>query len=85
MLAVAAFLTVFTRAESVDGIRGLADRILNGHGDDFDFVLTTQHEPWSRWNIPENDNYTVKALHNGKTSIEGTTFNALARGYVPFI
>ena len=82
VLAVAACLTAFARADSVDGIRGLADRILNGHDDDFDFVLTTQYEPWSRWNIPHNDNYTVKALHNGKICIEGTTLNALARGYV---
>lgn len=82
VLAVAAFLTAFARAESVDGIRGVADRMLNGHGDDFDFVLTTQNERWSRWNIPDNDNYTVKSHDNGKIRIEGTTLSALSRGCV---
>ncbi|KAJ5820619.1 alpha-N-acetylglucosaminidase [Penicillium riverlandense] len=80
VLAVAACLTTFARAESVDGIRGLANRILNGHGDAFDFVLTTQNEPWSRWKIPDNDNYTVKSYDNGKIRIEGTTLSALSRG-----
>ena len=66
------------RAESVDGIKGLADRMLNGRSDEFDFVLTRQNEPWSRWNIPGNDSYTIK--NNGKIRIEGTTLSALARG-----
>ena len=67
-------------AESIDGIKSLADRLLHGHGDDFKFSLTSQHEPWSRWNVPENDEYTVKACDGRKICIEGSTLSALARG-----
>lgn len=66
--------------QPVDGIKGLADRLFNGHGDDFEFSLTTEHEPWSRWNQPSNDNYTVTKSENGKIHVQGTTLNALARG-----
>ena len=83
VLLLATCLTAFA-SESVDGIRALADRVLNGHGDDFDFVLTVQHEPWSRWNIPDNDNYSVSACDSGNIRIEGTTLSALSRGYVGF-
>ena len=79
-VAVAACLTALARAESVDGIKGLASRIF-GHADDFDFVLTRQNEPWSRWNIPSNDSYAVNPSGNdGKIRIEGSTLSALARG-----
>ncbi|PHH83099.1 hypothetical protein CDD83_3064 [Cordyceps sp. RAO-2017] len=71
---------VLAEAQSTDGIKGLADRLLKGHGDDFEFVLTTHHERWSRWNPPSNDNYTVRASPGGKIRIEGTTLSALARG-----
>lgn len=81
VLLLATCLTAFA-SESVDGIKALAERVLNGHGDDFDFVLTAQHEPWSRWNVPDNDNYTVSACDHDKIRIEGTTLSALARGYV---
>lgn len=80
VLAAAACLLAFGRAESVEGIRSLADRLLNGHGEDFDFVLTRQNEPWSCWYFPDNDSYTVTPFDDGRIRIEGTTLSALARG-----
>ncbi|KAJ6445407.1 HC-toxin efflux carrier TOXA [Purpureocillium lavendulum] len=50
------------KKQSVSGIKGLADRLLNGHGDAFEFSLTTEHDNWSRWNHPSNDNYTTLHL-----------------------
>ena len=65
---------------SVHGIKGLADRLLNGYSDEFEFSLTTEHDNWSRWNAPPNDNYTVTVSDNGKIHVQGTTLSALARG-----
>lgn len=65
---------------STNGISALANRLLPGHGDAFEFKLTTAHENWSRWNPPVNDNYTVRAGKKRKIRIEGTSLNALARG-----
>ena len=67
-------------ASSTAGIEKLAARLFHGQNDTFEFVLTAQHDNWSRWNVPVNDNYTVKAATNGKVLIQGTTLNALARG-----
>ncbi|OAQ71433.1 alpha-N-acetylglucosaminidase [Pochonia chlamydosporia 170] len=66
--------------QSVDGIKGLANRLFGGHADQFEFSLTEEHERWSRWNQPSNDNYTVTVTTNGKIIIKGTTLSALARG-----
>ena len=65
--------------DAVKGIRDVADRWLQGHGDSFIFELTKKHENWSRWNTPENDNYTITS-NDGKIHIQGTTLSALARG-----
>lgn len=84
VLLVAAFLLSAvadqTPDNSLHGIQGLADRLFNGHSEDFEFSLTTQHENWSRWNAPPNDNYTVSVSDNGKIHVQGTTLSALARG-----
>ena len=80
VLALTGCSSLLVGAESTDGIKSLADRMLHGHGDDFKFSLTSQHELWSRWNVPENDEYTVKACDGGKICIEGSTLSALARG-----
>lgn len=82
LIGVACVLPLFGNAQPVDGIRDLANRLLQGHGDDFDFYLTTNHTRASRWNPPSNDNYTVTASGNGRIRVEGTTLSALARGYV---
>ncbi|OAA35286.1 Alpha-N-acetylglucosaminidase [Metarhizium rileyi] len=80
-----AFAAVFSSplanalATATSGISKLADRLFHGQGSAFDFVLTTHHDDWSRWNPPVNDNYTVKCA-DGKIRVEGTTLNALARG-----
>ena len=74
------FSPILAKSLSVDGIKGLADRLLNGRGGDFEFSLTSEHEPWSRWNQPSNDNYTVSKSENGKIRVQGTTLSALARG-----
>lgn len=68
--------------DAVAGIRSLADRLFKGHADTFDIVLTEQHETWSRWNPPKNDNYTVSAGKDGKILVEGTTLSALSKGCV---
>ncbi|KAG6023275.1 hypothetical protein E4U19_004463 [Claviceps sp. Clav32 group G5] len=72
--------TARASVSSTDGISALANRLLPGHGDTFEFKLTTAHENWSRWNPPVNDNYTVRAGKRRKICIEGTSLNALARG-----
>ncbi|KAM4067066.1 alpha-N-acetylglucosaminidase (NAGLU) tim-barrel domain-containing protein [Hirsutella rhossiliensis] len=65
---------------TTDGIKGLADRLLPGQGDSFDFVLTARNDAWSRWNPPTNDHYTVAGSPGGRIRVEGTTLSALARG-----
>lgn len=80
LLLAVVILPVLAEPPSIDGIRGLADRLLNGRGDDFEFSLTAEHENWSRWNQPQNDEYTVSVSDNGKVRVEGTTLSALARG-----
>jgi hypothetical protein len=65
--------------DAVKGVRDLADRWLHGHSDSFLFELTEEHENWSRWNTPGNDNYTINA-NGGKIHIRGTTLSALAYG-----
>jgi hypothetical protein len=81
-LALAAVLSLPSTnalATATDGIAKLADRLFNGQSSAFEFVLTAEHDNWSRWNPPVNDNYTV-ASAKGKIRVEGTTLNALARG-----
>lgn len=80
LLAAALVSSALAASDSVEGIRGLADRLLNGHGDDFEFSLTVEVDNWSRWNQPSNDNYTVSVAENGKIHVQGTTLSALARG-----
>ena len=81
IFSAVAMLPLATEATtSTQGITQLADRLLNGQGDAFEFVLLGQHENWSNSNAAVNDNYTVKAGGQGKIRIEGTTLNALARG-----
>ncbi|KHN96120.1 Alpha-N-acetylglucosaminidase [Metarhizium album ARSEF 1941] len=75
----AAATTTTTTTTTTTGISELADRLFNGQGSAFEFVLTTRHGNWSRWNPPVNDSYTVQNA-NGKIRVEGTTLNALARG-----
>lgn len=58
--------SVLANAASMDGIRALADRFLDGKGDAFEFTLSETNGNWSRWNAPTNDNYTVAAAKNGK-------------------
>jgi hypothetical protein len=70
--------SLLVSAESIDGIKALATRLFQGHGDEFEFILTAKNERPSRWNPPKNDNYTVSSK-NGKIHIEGTTLSALAR------
>lgn len=72
----------FQRAQSVDGIKALADRLFQGHSDAFVFKLASHHDTWSRWNTPSNDNYSVEACsdNHGKICISGTNVSALARG-----
>lgn len=72
---------LLANAASIDGIRALADRFLDGKGDAFEFTLSENNGNWSRWNAPTNDHYTVAAAMNGKIHIQGTTLSALARGY----
>ncbi|TQV96126.1 alpha-N-acetylglucosaminidase [Cordyceps javanica] len=79
-LCVGAGLLAHAAPTSTDGIRALADRFLDGKGDTFEFTLSGDHDRWSRWNAPVNDNYTVAASENGKIRIHGTTLSALARG-----
>lgn len=82
-LVLATLLSVSTvdASSSTSGIAALANRLLPGHSDAFEFKLTAENENWSRWNPPVNDNYTVKAGgQKGKILVEGTTLNALARG-----
>lgn len=78
-LAVAGVVAAGESA-SVAGIQALAKRLFHGHETQFDFQLTQKNENWSRWNVPENDNYTVSSS-NGKIQIKGTSLSALARGY----
>ncbi|KAF5128450.1 Alpha-N-acetylglucosaminidase [Metarhizium anisopliae] len=81
-LALAAVLSLpiaDAAAATTSGISKLADRLFNGQGSAFEFVLTTRPEDWSRWNPPVNDNYTVQGAR-GKIRVEGTSLNALARG-----
>lgn len=81
-LALAAVLSLpiaDAAAATTSGISKLADRLFNGQGSAFEFVLTTRPEEWSRWNPPVNDNYTVQGAR-GKIRVEGTSLNALARG-----
>ena len=80
LLATSILRPVAAKEQPLDGIKGLADRLLSGHGDAFEFELTEQHDSWSRWNHPSNDNYTVSAGHDGKSHVQGTTLSALARG-----
>ncbi|KAL3961405.1 hypothetical protein ACCO45_002928 [Purpureocillium lilacinum] len=80
LLATSILRPVAAKEQPLDGIKGLADRLLSGHGDAFEFELTEQHDSWSRWNHPSNDNYTVSAGHDGKIHVQGTTLSALARG-----
>lgn len=67
---------------SLDGIHNFANRLFDGQADSFFFELTGDHKLWSRWNQPVNDNYTVFEDGSGKIRVQGTTVNALARGYV---
>ncbi|KAJ3497599.1 hypothetical protein NLG97_g1783 [Lecanicillium saksenae] len=78
--AAASAIAAGTTAQA-PGIRALAGRLLGDvkYENQFDFHLTENHEPWSRYNIPPNDNYSVTAL-DGKIRVEGTTLIALARG-----
>ncbi|OAQ91320.1 alpha-N-acetylglucosaminidase [Purpureocillium lilacinum] len=80
LLATSILRPVAAKEQPLDGIKGLADRLLSGQGDAFEFELTEQHDNWSRWNHPSNDNYTVSAGHDGKIHVQGTTLSALARG-----
>ncbi|KAG5941498.1 hypothetical protein E4U53_007399 [Claviceps sorghi] len=84
LLAVPTLIVVPTAVaspSSTDGILALANRLLPGAGNAFEFRLTgADQEKWSRWNPPVNDNYTVGAGGQGKIRIEGTSLNALARG-----
>ena len=84
LLCIVASFVSCTIAESpstsTDGIKGLANRLLGSRAGDFAFTLTEEHEKYSRWNQPKNDNYTV-SQDNGKIHIQGTTLSALARGY----
>lgn len=68
-------------AVTVAGIQALAKRLLGSRDDQFEFHLTEQHDYWSRYNVPANDNYTVTSS-GGKIRVEGTTLSALARGLV---
>lgn len=79
ILGLAIVLSSPVSAKSTNGIKALATRLFKGHGDEFEFVLTTNNERPSRWNPPTNDTYTVSSK-NGKIYIEGTTLSALARG-----
>ncbi|XWW98091.1 hypothetical protein V2A60_006087 [Cordyceps javanica] len=79
LLSTLAAAAVNARPEtSIAGIRSLAKRLFQGHDAQFEFQLTQEHENWSRWNIPGNDNYTVSSKE-GKIHVQGTTLSALAR------
>ena len=82
LLSVTAFAVTpaFARPQPVDGIIGLANRLLDGAGDAFEFSLTAENENWSRWNQPLNDNYTVTKADGGRILVRGTSLSALARG-----
>lgn len=79
-IAAGLLLCGFGKSTSTDGIAGLANRLLGQHGNDFEFLLTTEQQKYSRWNQPTNDNYSVSSGDNGKIRIDGTTLSALARG-----
>ncbi|TQV91796.1 alpha-N-acetylglucosaminidase [Cordyceps javanica] len=79
LLSTLAVAAVNARPEtSIAGIQSLAKRLFQGHDAQFEFQLTQEHENWSRWNIPGNDNYTVSSKE-GKIHVQGTTLSALAR------
>jgi thiamine monophosphate kinase len=80
-IVIALLFCAFGESASTDGIAGLANRLLSQHGDDFEFVLTTEQQNYSRWNQPTNDNYIVSDYGDGRIRIEGTTLSALARGF----
>ncbi|OAA53336.1 Alpha-N-acetylglucosaminidase [Cordyceps fumosorosea ARSEF 2679] len=79
ILLAAAPTAAAVHEASVAGIQGLARRLFQGRDAQFEFELTREHENWSRWNVPDNDNYTVSSS-NGKIRVQGTTLSALARG-----
>lgn len=80
VLATTLFSSALGKSQSTEGIQGLADRLFGGNSHGFEFSLTTEHDSWSRWNHPSNDNYTVSVSDNGKIHVQGTTLSALARG-----
>ena len=82
LIAAVLILPFSTTAQTVEGIKNLANRLLQGHGNDFEFHLSGSYTRPSRWNPAVNDNYTVAASESGKIRVEGTTLSALARGLV---